>query len=141
MNAIFFQPSKSKVKNIFYSIIFFLFSLNSFSQTGINPAAIDIVRDSFGVPHIFAKTDAAVKIKVSATHILRRYRDCAFLLAEIETMPAMNLLWQGEQEVCLPDESRLIFTQTIGQGFAFKREPNIKLRIQYRQGGERFRPD
>ena len=89
----------------------------------------------------FAKTDAAVKIKVSATHTLRRFCDCAFLLAEIETMPAMNLLWQGEQAVCLPDESRLIFTQTIGQGFAFKREPNIKLRIQYRQGGERFRPD
>ena len=32
----------------------------SFSQTAINPAAIDIVRDSFGVPHIFAKTDAEV---------------------------------------------------------------------------------
>ena len=31
-----------------------------FSQTTINPAKIDIVRDSFGVPHIFAKTDAEV---------------------------------------------------------------------------------
>jgi acyl-homoserine-lactone acylase len=30
------------------------------SQTPINPAQIDIVRDSFGVPHIFAKTDAEV---------------------------------------------------------------------------------
>jgi acyl-homoserine-lactone acylase len=40
------------------SCLFFLF-LNLFSQT-INPTAIDIVRDSFGVPHIFAKTDAEV---------------------------------------------------------------------------------
>ncbi|MGG9961571.1 penicillin acylase family protein [Ferruginibacter sp. SUN106] len=31
-----------------------------FAQLKINPAAIDIVRDSFGVPHIFAKTDAEV---------------------------------------------------------------------------------
>ena len=38
-----------------------LFSFNcSFSQSAIDPATIDIVRDSFGVPHIFAKTDAAV---------------------------------------------------------------------------------
>jgi len=41
-------------------IIFFLFSVHGFTQTRINPALIDIVRDSFGVPHIFAKTDAEV---------------------------------------------------------------------------------
>ena len=42
----------------------FAFSLltfsSAFSQTPINPTKIDIVRDSFGVPHIFAKTDAEV---------------------------------------------------------------------------------
>src|ERR1700712_743137 len=31
-----------------------------FSQALIDPSTIDIVRDSFGVPHIFAKTDAEV---------------------------------------------------------------------------------
>jgi acyl-homoserine-lactone acylase len=31
-----------------------------FSQSIIDPTKIDIVRDSFGVPHIFAKTDAEV---------------------------------------------------------------------------------
>ncbi|MEO6255132.1 MAG: penicillin acylase family protein [Ferruginibacter sp.] len=41
------------------SFYILLFS-TSFSQTKINPANIDIVRDSFGVPHIFAKTDAEV---------------------------------------------------------------------------------
>jgi acyl-homoserine-lactone acylase len=34
--------------------------ISGFCQTTINPANIDIVRDSFGVPHIFAKTDAEV---------------------------------------------------------------------------------
>jgi tRNA(Ile)-lysidine synthase len=89
----------------------------------------------------FAKTDAMVKIKVSDTHVLQRYRHFAFLLAQTETVPAINILWQGEQCVSLPDGSQLIFTQTLGQGFALNRVPNIKLRIQYRQGGERFRPD
>ena len=37
-----------------------LFTCNIFPQTLINPAAIDIVRDSFGVPHIFGKTDPEV---------------------------------------------------------------------------------
>ena len=45
----------------FIIIIFFLsLSPNIFSQTLINPANIDIVRDNFGVPHIFAKTDPEV---------------------------------------------------------------------------------
>jgi acyl-homoserine-lactone acylase len=41
-------------------ISFLLLSNLSFSQTTIDPRKIDIVRDSFGVPHIFAKTDAEV---------------------------------------------------------------------------------
>jgi tRNA(Ile)-lysidine synthase len=89
----------------------------------------------------YAKTDAAVKIKVSATHNLQRYRDCAFLLIENNSPPVMNLLWQGEEKMRLPDGSHLVFTQTIGQGFALNRVPNIKLRIKNREGGERFRPD
>jgi acyl-homoserine-lactone acylase len=48
------------MKNNFL-VFFFLFIANDiFAQAVVNPAAIDIVRDSFGVPHIFAKTDAEV---------------------------------------------------------------------------------
>jgi len=41
------------------SVLLILFKL-SFSQITVIPSKIDIVRDSFGVPHIFAKTDAEV---------------------------------------------------------------------------------
>lgn len=41
-------------------------SQGGFSQ--INPASIDIVRDSFGVPHIFAQTDAAVAYGLAWAH-------------------------------------------------------------------------
>jgi acyl-homoserine-lactone acylase len=47
------------LKFSFFTSAMFLFS-TGFSQIKINPANIDIVRDSFGVPHIFAKTDAEV---------------------------------------------------------------------------------
>lgn len=89
----------------------------------------------------FAKTDAMVKIKVSNSHTLQRYKNCAFLQKNVETVPAINLLWQGEDVVVLPDGSSLLFMQILGQGFALNRVPNIKLRIKNREGGERFRPD
>lgn len=41
-------------------LLFFLSFLTLLGQTKIDPFKIDIVRDSFGVPHIFAKTDAEV---------------------------------------------------------------------------------
>ena len=48
------------MKPAFLLFAFFLFIDKTFSQAPINPANIDIVRDSFGVPHIFAKTDPEV---------------------------------------------------------------------------------
>ncbi len=51
---------------LFGSIVFAstVYSQQNFKNykafTDINPANIDIVRDSFGIPHIFAKTDAEV---------------------------------------------------------------------------------
>lgn len=47
---------------------FFLFFLPLLTHAQINPAAIDIVRDSFGVPHIFAKTDAEVAYGLAWAH-------------------------------------------------------------------------
>ncbi len=48
-------------------LLFFALSSNLiFSQ--INPENIDIVRDSYGVPHIFAKTDAEVSYGLAWAH-------------------------------------------------------------------------
>ncbi|MEO6406278.1 MAG: penicillin acylase family protein [Ferruginibacter sp.] len=48
------------MKNYFILLLSVFSFAQTFSQTVIQPSSIDIVRDSFGVPHIFAKTDAAV---------------------------------------------------------------------------------
>jgi len=48
------------MKRFFIPAFFILLCNSLFSQALVNPLAIDIVRDSFGVPHIFAKTDAEV---------------------------------------------------------------------------------
>ena len=42
-----------------YIILLILTNL-SFSYSQIDPLDVEIVRDSFGVPHIYGKTDAVV---------------------------------------------------------------------------------
>ena len=54
------------MKNI-QIIIAFLLSLN-FSYSQINPLDVEIVRDSYGVPHIYGKTDADVAYGLAWAH-------------------------------------------------------------------------
>ena len=94
-----------------------------------------------------AKADAAIQVKVSDSLTVRRYQGFAYLVPgfALGSDPAasapINLLWQGEASVILPDNSRLVFSQKIGEGFALNRVKNIKLRIKNREGGERFKPE
>ena len=89
-----------------------------------------------------ARADASVKIAVDSEQgvWLRRYRDLAYLESSTTTLP-LGLVWQGEAELTLPDGSRLIFEEKVGEGLACKRLGIDKLRISCRVGGERFRPD
>ncbi len=88
-----------------------------------------------------AKADAAIQIKVSYSLTVRRYQGYAYLVPDSTVSVPINLLWQGEESVILPDNSRLIFIQKLGEGFALNRVKNIKLRIKNRVGGERFKPE
>jgi acyl-homoserine-lactone acylase len=54
------------MKNI-QIIIAFLLSLN-FSYSQVNPLDVEIVRDNYGVPHIYGKTDADVAYGLAWAH-------------------------------------------------------------------------
>lgn len=87
------------------------------------------------------KSDAAIKVKVADSLHVMRYKGLAYLVHETKSMSPINLLWQGEDEVILPNLSKLLFTTKMGEGIAFQRGgSNIKLRIKNREGGEHFRP-
>lgn len=93
-----------------------------------------------------AKTDAQIEIVLASNAqqlvTVRRYKEQAYLITEPKHKPDhMNILWQGEAELILPDNSRLIFSEKLGTGLALKRLDVSKLRISYRQGGESFKPD
>ncbi len=51
-----------------FRLICFLLTSPLFLSAQLQPAAITIVRDSFGVPHIFAKTDAEVAYGLAWAH-------------------------------------------------------------------------
>ncbi len=89
-----------------------------------------------------AKADADVKITINSAEgvYLRRYQGFAYLESSTDSLP-IALVWQGEAELRLPDNSRLIFEKKSGCGLAFKRLGINKLRITHRLGGERFKPD
>lgn len=87
------------------------------------------------------KADAAIKIKVAESLHVMRYQGLAYLVAEQNGLAPINLLWQGEEVITLPNLSRLYFTKQQGQGFAYQRGgSDIKLRIKNREGGEYFKP-
>ncbi len=51
-----------------FQFIFAFFLLSFFVDAQINPARVTIARDSFGVPHIFAQTDAEVAYGLAYAH-------------------------------------------------------------------------
>ncbi|MBL7727115.1 MAG: penicillin acylase family protein, partial [Dinghuibacter sp.] len=57
------------------------------AQNRINPSRIDIVRDSFGVPHIFAKTDPEVAYGLAWAHA-----EDDFESIQDVVLPAKNLM-------------------------------------------------
>lgn len=87
------------------------------------------------------KTDTSIQIKVADNLHVMRYQKRAYLVNAQENMPPINLLWQDEDAVVLPNLTKLIFTKRKGDGFAYQRGgSDIKLRIRNREGGEFFRP-
>ena len=93
-----------------------------------------------------AKTDAQIKIALvnypNQIVTVRRFHNEAYLITEPKLRPNhINILWQGEAELILPDNSRLVFNEKLGAGLALKRLDTYKLRVSYRQGGESFKPD
>ena len=95
----------------------------------------------------FAKVDAGIKIKVSASLILRRFQGRAYLVQNVQAgdadyqRSAFSLPWQGEQVIILTDQSQLFFSEKLGEGIAMRYLENSQLTIRYRQGGEMLKPE
>jgi tRNA(Ile)-lysidine synthase len=110
------------------------------SQNGLQmPSAQLLQQISQQLMH--AKLDANIEIKVSDNLTLRRYQQRAYLVQDYAPNTPINLLWQGEDEMILPNKTKLIFSKQMGQGISLRKIENAKLRIKFREGSERFLPE
>jgi tRNA(Ile)-lysidine synthase len=85
-----------------------------------------------------AKPDAELSIKIQH-YTLRRFQQRAYLSIEQVNEP-FDLVWNGENELIVPNGGKLVFRQVKGAGLALK-FGMTRLRITNRSGGERFKPD
>ncbi len=88
-----------------------------------------------------ARPDAMLKVAVDSKRgiWLRRYNGMGYL--EEDRPAPFSMTWQGEAELMLSYNSRLVFEKKMGEGLAYSRLCIDKLRISPRIGGERFKPD
>ncbi len=71
------------MKNLFPFFTFFILFFSS--QAQVNPKDVTIVRDTFGVPHIYGKTDADAAYGLAWAHC-----EDAFKLIQYNLLPAKN---------------------------------------------------
>jgi acyl-homoserine-lactone acylase len=95
-------------KGLLYILL--LITVQAFSQTAINPAKIDIVRDNWGVPHIFGKTDPEVAYGLAWAHAEDDFKtlQTAFLAGK-----AMLGLYKGKSGATIDYIVQLLRTQEV----------------------------
>lgn len=86
------------------------------------------------------KKDAQIDIQLSKEISVRAYKNELWLVPIQKDKESFEVYWQGQEEIILPDASTLIFKKQKGEGLSIKKLGDRLIRIQNRQGGERFKP-
>ena len=110
------------MQSFFTLVITTLCFYNVFSQ--INPDKIDIVRDEFGVPHIFAKTDAEVAYGLAWAHA-----EDDFETIQIGYLAGNNLLSKHVGNIGLGAD---FISQFIGSEELFDSKYNSDISSEYK---------
>ncbi|MDD5058200.1 MAG: tRNA lysidine(34) synthetase TilS [Sideroxydans sp.] len=88
-----------------------------------------------------AREDATLCVTFGGWQV-RRYQDKVYTFpAPGEFDPHLVLAWSGEAELAWPAlNTRLVFTQTQGQGISLKKLQQAPVTLRLRNGGETLRP-
>lgn len=103
--------------------LFMIFSVSLFSQ--INPEAIDIARDAYGVPHIFAKTDSEVAYGLAWAHA-----EDDFLTIQQSYLAGNNMLSKYLGNKGLPAD---FLAQFIRSKELVERDYEVKISPEYKE--------
>jgi tRNA(Ile)-lysidine synthase len=89
-----------------------------------------------------AKKDAELKIELSKSYEIRRYKEEIYLVKKNQNRQKnYEIVWAGESEILLPNGSKLKFKKVKGKGISLEKIKDKNLIISNRKGGEFFKPD
>ena len=80
------------------------------------------------------KKDAQIIINISKEFAIRAYRNELWLVPKKDNKKDYEIYWRGENEIILPDTSKLLFKRSKGQGISMKKLGTNTIRIQNRKG-------
>ncbi len=86
------------------------------------------------------KKDSALNLKISRDKSVRAHYDKLFIVNSEIKPSTYNLSWSGEDELHLPNNTKLQFIKKIGGGLSLSKLGVKSLKVKSRTGGEKLKP-
>lgn len=85
------------------------------------------------------KSDTSLNLKISDNHSIRAFGNKLFIVEINDQSSSFDLIWSGQEEIKLPNQSKLHFLKTKNGGLSLSKIGVNALRIKSREGGEKLR--
>jgi len=86
------------------------------------------------------KSDTSLNLKISDNHSIRASSNKLFIVEINNQSSNYDLIWSGQEEIELPNKSRLHFLKTKNGGLSLSKIGVKTLHIKSREGGEKLKP-
>ena len=88
----------------------------------------------------FIKKDTSLNLKISNDQAIRAFGDKLFIVNIVNKLSTYNFKWSGQDEIKLPNKSKLHFVKTKKGGLSLSKLGVKTLYIKSRSGGEKLKP-
>jgi len=88
----------------------------------------------------YIKKDTSLNLKISIDKSIRAHHDKLLIVNSEIKLNAFNLSWSGEDELHLPNDTKLQFIKTNNGGLSLAKLGVKSLKIKSRSGGEKLKP-
>ena len=88
----------------------------------------------------YVKKDTSLNLKISNNQAIRAFGDKLFIVNMKNKLSTYNFKWSGQEEIELPNKSKLRFVKTKKGGLSLSKLGVNTLDIKGRAGGEKLKP-
>jgi tRNA(Ile)-lysidine synthase len=86
------------------------------------------------------KKDTSLNLKISNDRAIRAFGDKLFIVSMMSNLSSYHFKWSGQEEIELPNKSKLHFVKTKKGGLSLSKLGVNTLDIKGRTGGEKLKP-